>query len=388
MADSTREPGAGLPWRVAVLGFDHMHAGDQLRLAAAHPRTALVGACDDRPDDRPDRARRVLDSLGLPPSLLYTDVDELLTRASPQIVVVCSTTADHVRWTEYLAAHQVHVVVEKPFASSLPEADRMIAAMRGTGRTLTVNWPLAWYPSHRTTRRLIAEGAIGAVVAVHYYDGNRGPLHHEHDKHEVAAGDDVATKNASWWYRRADGGGSLMDYLGYGVTLGTWFRNGELPTEVTAVTHVPAGLEVDEQSVVVAAYPGGLSTFQTRWGTVTDPWTVQSAPRCGFTVVGSAGALTSWDYAEAVTLHTDARPEGEPVPVDVPGPAERDHLGLLVDALDRGVPVTGPSSWEISRAGQRIVDAAVLSARLREPVPLPGTELPTRPVAARTGARP
>lgn len=349
-----------------MLGFDHMHAGDQLRLAAANPRAELVGAWDEQPG----RARGVLADLGLPESLLRTDVTELLERASPDIVVVCSTTAEHVRWTEFLAAHRVHVVVEKPFASSLADADRMIAAMRDTGRTLTVNWPLAWYPPHRTTRRLIAEGAIGGVVAIHYFDGNRGPLKHVHDKHAIATADDPATKNASWWYQSAAGGGSLLDYLGYGVTLGTWFRDGELPHEVTAVTHVPAGLAVDEQSVVTAAYAGGLSTFQTRWGTFTDPWTVQSAPRCGFTVVGAAGVITSWDYADHVTLHTAARPHGVAVPVDVLAPAERDHLSFLIDALERDVPIDGPSSWGVSRAGQQIVDAAVASAHRRTTVSL------------------
>lgn len=353
-------------WRVAVLGFDHMHAGDQLRLAAANPRAELVGAWGDRPD----RAGAVLADLGLPGSLLHTDAGEMLDRAAPDIVVVCSTTADHVRWTEFLARHGVHVVVEKPFASSLADADRMIAAMRDTGRTLTVNWPLAWYPPHRTTRRLIAEGAIGRVVAIHYYDGNRGPLKHVHDKHEVAASDDAAVKNASWWYQPEAGGGSLLDYLGYGVTLGTWFRDGELPSEVTAVTHVPAGLRVDEQSVVTAAYAGGLSTFQTRWGTLTDPWTVQSAPRCGFTVVGAAGVITSWDYADHVTLHTAGRPGGAAIPVDVLPPAERDHLAYLIDRLDRAAPVEGPSSCGISRAGQQVVDAAVASAHRRATVPL------------------
>jgi len=303
----------GTSWRIAVLGFDHMHAGDQLRLAAASPSAELVGACDGQPG----RVRAVLADLDLPESLLYADAAEMLDRASPDIVVVCSTTADHVRWTEFLAPYRVHVVVEKPFASSLADADRMITAMRDTGRTLTVNWPLAWYPPHRTTRRLIAEGAVGRVVAIHYHDGNRGPLKHVHDKHVVAAGDDVATKNAAWWYQPAAGGGSLLDYLGYGVTLGTWFRDGEMPYEVTAVTHVPDGLEVDEQSVVTAAYASGLSTFQTRWGTLTDPWVVQSAPRCGFTVVGSAGVITSWDYADHVTLHTTVDPEGVPIPVDV-----------------------------------------------------------------------
>ena len=97
---------------------------------------------------------------------------------------------------------------------------------------------------------------------------------------------------------------------------------------------------------------------------------MQSAPRCGFTVVGADGVITSWDYADHVTLHTGARPEGEAIPVDVLPPAERDHLAYLIDKLDRGAPVEGPSSWEISRAGQQIVDAAVASAQRRATVPL------------------
>ena len=60
----------------------------------------------------------------------------------------------------------------------------MQRAMEGTDKLLAINWPLAWYPPHRTARRLIAEGEIGEVIEVHYYDGNRGPLWHLADKVE------------------------------------------------------------------------------------------------------------------------------------------------------------------------------------------------------------
>ena len=42
--------------------------------------------------------------------------------------------------------------------------DRMIAAMAKTGRAFAVNWPLAWYPSHRTAKRIVDEGTIGEVI--------------------------------------------------------------------------------------------------------------------------------------------------------------------------------------------------------------------------------
>jgi len=43
---------------------------------------------------------------------------------------------------------------------------------------------------------------------------------------------------------------------------------------------------------------------------------------------------------------------------------------FLIDSLERDVPIEGPSSWEISRAGQRIVDAAIASAHGRTAVSL------------------
>ena len=52
--------------------------------------------------------------------------------------------------------------------------------------------------------------------------------------------------------------------------------------DVTAMMHVPTGLEVDEHSVTVARYEHGLSKFETRWGTFSDPWTNQPQPKCGF----------------------------------------------------------------------------------------------------------
>ena len=136
---------------------------------------------------------------------------------------------------------------------------------------------------------------------MHFYDGNRGPLYHLADKVEVTPEEVEAQKPNSWWYKKAAGGGSLLDYLGYGVTLGTWFMNGEAPIEVTCVVDETPGIEVDEHSVTVCRYGSGLSKFETRWGTFTDPWTLQPQPKCGFVIVGTDGTIASYDYDDHVT---------------------------------------------------------------------------------------
>ena len=52
-------------------------------------------------------------------------------------------------WVERVAPSGVNILMEKPFAASIADADRMIAAMQKTGKLLAINWPLAWYPLAR-----------------------------------------------------------------------------------------------------------------------------------------------------------------------------------------------------------------------------------------------
>ena len=78
-----------------------------------------------------------------------------------------------------------------------------------------------------------------------------------------------------------------------GTTLGTWYLNGAVPIEVTCTTDIPKGLLVDEHSITVARYAFGLSTFETRWGTFTDPWTHQPQPKCGFVLKGKDGTIAA-----------------------------------------------------------------------------------------------
>lgn len=357
--------GTGGRWRVAGVSFDHMHMGDLLRQVSQHPRAEIVGVAD--PDTvRMDSAIR---NFHLEPGRVFTDFRRCLEVSRPDIVILCPATAKHGEYVEAVASYNTHILVEKPMAASLADAARMINAVQKTGKTLVINWPLAWYPPHVTTHRLITEGAIGDVREVHYYDGNRGPLRHLADKIEVGDAEALQQRADSWWYKR-DGGGSLLDYLGYGVTLGTWFHGGKAPVEVTSVVDQTPGLEVDEHSVTVCRYETGLSKYETRWGTFTDPWTLQPQPKCGFVVVGSRGTISSYDYEPVVRLQTRDNPETHELPVDVLPEGRRNPIEYLIHCLETGEAVTGPLDPKLCRIGQQIVDSAALSAREKRTVAL------------------
>jgi glucose-fructose oxidoreductase len=351
-------------WRVAGINFDHFHMGDLLRMVFNHPHAEIVAICDRDPR----RMAQAAYNFSLSGDRVFTDERECLEATKPDLVILCPATGEHADWVERVAEFRVPVLIEKPFAASLADADRMIAAMARAGQPLTINWPLRWVPSHATSKRVLDEGLIGDVVEVHFYDGNRGPLYHGADKieHEPT----VEEKAASWFYRRERGGGSLLDYLGYGTTLGTWFHNGAKPLEVMCLTDATPGLEVDQHSVTVARYARGLSKFETCWGTFTDPWTHQPHPRCGFVIVGTEGTIASWDYAPSLRIQTRARPEGFDLPVDTLARPLSNPVEYFIHCLETGAPVEGPLSPAVSRVGQQIVDTAVASVREKRALPL------------------
>ncbi len=351
-------------FKIAGINFAHQHMGDNLRMAFEHPDVEIVGLSDEDPQQMEAAAHK----FGIPADHLFTDYRQCLEQTMPDLVMLCPATAEHALWVERVAPYGTHLLVEKPFAASLPEADRMIKAVAATGKRMAINWPLAWYPPHVTSQRLIDAGLIGEVLEVHYYDGNRGPVRHTADKIETSP--TAEEKGASWFYQRDKGGGSLLDYLGYGTTLGTWFHGGQAPLEVTAIIDEPPGLEVDEHSITIARYARGLSKFETRWGAFTDPWTMQPQPKCGFVIVGSAGTISSYDYEPTIRVQTADHPAGQVIPVDTLQPPHQNPVQYMLHCIQSGEPIRGPLDPAICRIGQQIVDSAILSAQLKRTVPL------------------
>lgn len=347
------------PLRIVGISFDHMHMGDLLREVQDHPGAEIAAIFD--PD--PAKMHDAITNFAIPPARVFTDFDACMAAGPYDMAILCAATAEHADYTERLAPHGLHVMVEKPFAGSIADARRMLAAMEGTGRKLAINWPLTWVESHVMARELLDAGTIGQLIEFHHYGGNRGPLYHLADKVEVSPDEVERQKPDSWWYKKASGGGSLLDYMGYGATLGTWYMDGRAPLEVTCVVDEAPGIEVDQHAIAVCRYDVGLSKTETRWGTFTDPWTIQPQPKCGFVLVGTDGTISSWDYADHVTVQTRARPEPHAIPVKPLPPARAGAIAYMVDRITRDAPIDGPLDPALCLIAQRIVDTAALSAQ-------------------------
>ena len=352
------------------LSFDHMHMGDLLREVAAHPDARVAALCDDNPNNAAV-LHQFARELDVPDERVFTDYARCVAETGADVAILCPALSRHAELCELVANAGMHVLVEKPFAFSLSDADRMIQATQNAGVKLAINWPTAWYAPYITCKRLIDEGTIGEVIEVHYNGGNRGPLHHGAGKAESS--EEVrAAKNASWFYQKDKGGGSLLDYMGYGATLGTWFFGGQKPLEICAMTYVPDGLEVEEHSLAIGNYGRGLSKWETRWGTFTNPWTHQPQPKTGYVLKGTAGTIAAYEYEGAMRVQTEAERGGFWVEADEVGAPYRGAIEHFVAHLRGEVALHGPLTPEISRIGQQIVDSARQSAAQGRTVELLG----------------
>lgn len=98
--------------------------------------------------------------------LAYTDYQALLNDPGVELVVVSLPSFLHA--DAAIAAMEVgkHVVCEKPMATTLTDADRMINAAERTGRVLTIFQQRRYNPDFVKVREVINSGQLGRIVQI------------------------------------------------------------------------------------------------------------------------------------------------------------------------------------------------------------------------------
>src|SRR6476660_41960 len=133
------------PFRVAVVGLGN--AGHTLHLPAlaGMSNAQVVGACDIDAG----RRERAATTWKVP---VYDDFDTMLATASPDVVIIGTPPDSHASYCLKSFGAGAHVICEKPFVSSLDEADRVIAAADAAGKRIALNHEFREMPIFRALR--------------------------------------------------------------------------------------------------------------------------------------------------------------------------------------------------------------------------------------------
>jgi predicted dehydrogenase len=344
---------AQTPLRVGVAGLTHDHVHQILREAKG-PTIRIVGVVE------PNRAlaQRHFQRYGLPDSLLFSSLDELLTKAQPEAVCAYGSIAEHRAVVEACAPRGVHVMVEKPLAFRLEDARAMEKLATQHRIQLLTNYETTWYPSHAAAYRLLhEERALGEIRKVVVHDGHRGPR-------EIGCSPEFL----GWLTTpEGNGGGALIDFGCYGADLMSWLMKGQRPLTVTAVTQQSKPdvyPRVDDEATILLTYPTAQAVIQASWNWPFD--------RKDIEIYGQTGYAFADRRPELRIRRADQGTTEKTVPVPPLPATERDPFGYLAAVIRGQIKPAGTdlSALPLNVLVVEILDAARTSARTGQTVRL------------------
>jgi predicted dehydrogenase len=146
------------PVGLGILGFAHGHIGFYCQQWRQRPELGIrLVAGWDRDAARGAEACRAQSME------MATSAAELLARKDVNAVAICAETAFHADLVEQAAAAGKAIVLQKPMALTLAEADRIVAAVKKQRVPFTLAWQMRVDPHNLQVRDLLAGGKFGRI---------------------------------------------------------------------------------------------------------------------------------------------------------------------------------------------------------------------------------
>lgn len=313
----TTDKHAGQPARPITIG---LVGASNIAMTRMLPAFHAVGVrVSGLYDNEPRRFRYWIDS-GVDGQT--TDLDELLA-GDVDAVYISSRNDQHRDQAVAAAEAGKHILVEKPMALTVEDAQAMIDAADRNDVVLAVNHHLPGSPLHATARRLVADGRIGS-------------LHSARISHAVLLPEHLR----GWRLSNQPGAGVVLDITVHDASvLNPLF--GTDPVRVTALgarqaAWNTAGVPDTVMTIIeYAARPDGVIGLATTHDGFADPH-----PGTSMEIHGSGGAILigdamTQDAAGTLTLLTDAGADN----VDVDGDA--DLYQIILRAFTAAIHGTG-----------------------------------------------
>ena len=145
--------------KMAVIGVGSM-GRNHVRVLMEMPNVKLVGVADTNQE----MATLVAGKYGVP---VFADYRRLFDEARPDAVVVAVPTVWHAEIALAALERDIHVLVEKPIAATVTEAEEMIAVARSRGLTLGTGHIERFNPAVVELKRRLDAGELGRVFMIH-----------------------------------------------------------------------------------------------------------------------------------------------------------------------------------------------------------------------------
>ena len=306
--------------KIGLLSFAHVHASGYASLLRDMEGIELL--CSD-PDSASSpvgevRGRAFADEL----SVAYVDSYDELFSWGPDAVVVCSENARHRDLVLRAAAEGVHVLCEKPLATTIADGEAMVEACRAAGVFLMTAYPVRFSPQFAALRAVVKGGGLGKLMLATGTNNGQIPV------------------GSRAWFTDPElsGGGAMVDHIVHVADLLDALLDGLQATSVHAVSNQILHADKPQVSaetggLVSITYPNGLNaTIDCSWSQPdhADMWG-------GLTleVVGTEAGVSIDPFAQHVGGFSERGPKGVWLGYGVD--LDRLMLDTFIDAVRSGI---------------------------------------------------
>jgi predicted dehydrogenase len=223
---------------VVLLSFAHSHQYHWGRAFLNDARCKVLGAWDADPE----RGARAAADLGV---RFFSELDDILSLPEVTAVAICAANADKPELVKTAAKRGLHVLCEKPTATTLRDVWEMSHAVEEAGVTFVQSFPHRLIPANRHIKDLLASGKLGKVGLVRKRHGHGAALTH------LAA-------SMPWIVdAQQSGGGALLDEGIHEMDL-LRYNFGD-PLSVTAeIGTLQTDLSVEDTGVALFRFPENI----------------------------------------------------------------------------------------------------------------------------------
>ncbi len=342
-------------------------AKNHIGAAVSQPGLQITALCDLQMQNALALQKR----FNLHKTKLYSDYRQMLEEEKPNLVAIATDSGSHAAIALDALAAGCHVLIEKPVALSLADADALILAAKQANVRVAVCHQNRFNPAVIKLRKALDAGRLGRLLyGAATIRWNRGQEYYDH---------------ASWRGKYATDGGALMNQCIHDIDLLRWMLG--QPVRVTGVTARQIhSIEAEDFGAAIVEFAGGA--FGLIEGTTNIYPENLEETLCIFGTTGtvklggsSLNLLEEWRLADTLDDPVILKAVCNQRPPDIYGyghiPLYSDMLTAIEEKRDPLITLTE------GRAAMELVLAVYYAALRRQTVTLPlarGTTLDFPPL--------
>ena len=204
------------------------------KLASKHPSVKFLAVSDIDIN----QAKKLAEATGA--DFYSANNDEVIARPEVNAVIVSTPEGEHVAAVRKALELGKPVMVEKPIALTLSDADDILAALKDHGGELRIGYSRRYKECFLRAKEQMIQGRLGKVIG-----GTARVYNSRAQAFNILERDPHATP--------------VLDILTYYVDLMCWFMEGDAPVEVIArgVKEIFKGYEADDMTWAIVTFASG-----------------------------------------------------------------------------------------------------------------------------------